>query len=45
MDDALPWDKYVGRKAKSNDNEDVGTVENITPDSIVKDSLLAKKHY
>ncbi|PWU80058.1 MAG: hypothetical protein DLM72_14180 [Candidatus Nitrosopolaris wilkensis] len=46
MSDIISWDKTLGKKAKSSDNEDVGTVENTTPDSIeVKDGLIAKKHY
>jgi hypothetical protein len=46
MNDISSWDRCIGKQVKSSDNEDVGTAENTTPDSVeVKDGLIAKKHY
>ena len=46
MSEPINWDKLVGNKVKSTDGEEIGEIENTTPDSIeVKDGLIAKRHY
>jgi hypothetical protein len=42
----VPWDKIIGRKVKSSDNEDIGKVESISTNYIeVKAGSVHKKHY
>jgi len=42
----VPWEKVKGKKAKSNDNKDLGKVEDIAPHYIeAKEGLIGKKSY
>jgi hypothetical protein len=42
----MPWDKIIGKKAKSSDNEELGEIKSVTPDYVeVEDGTVSKKHY
>jgi len=42
----MPWDKIIGKKAKSNDNKELGEVKSISPDYVeVEEGTVSKKHY
>ena len=42
----MPWDKIIGKKAKSNDDKELGEVKSISPDYVeVEEGTVSKKHY
>lgn len=43
---AMPWEKVIGKEAKSADDKELGEVESIAADYIeLKEGKLSKKHY
>jgi hypothetical protein len=42
----MPWDKMIGKKAKSNDDEELGEIKSISPDYVeVEEGAVSKKRY
>jgi hypothetical protein len=46
MSDIISWDKAIGKKVKSSDNQDLGKVQSITKEYIqTKEGTVSKKYY
>jgi hypothetical protein len=42
----MPWEKILGKKVKSSDNEELGEIKSISPDYVeAEDGTLSKKRY